>query len=461
MMLEDDKIPEPGPLETGGSGNNDQGGKGNKPTRDDSHNPHPSLLQSKERNNAQEDALGEIRQSLLSEDKKKHKPGWVRRIRQWFKSRLGEKERESTLNERTRHPKVGRGIKRQEVSFRKRKEKKGGPGKRNTGISEGEEKPPEIYVEGPEKAGTSAKEPANNISLREVALQDYVEPLPEAPGREDISSHRILINIRGSLKKLSGYFRKTPKISGDIDPELLEKIASFQEGSEGKREITSEHITLSQVLKKSPSPSQSAGPSAEEIRDIALKEYVEPPPEPRVLTPPINRRLRSFFHGSKSIQRRVLIGFGAFGLAAIVLSLSFLVFSGLWQIRRPVVIPTPNSPYPTMLTIPGGWSFPLRQGVVVDGRWTPTGAEWLNGTEICRWIAIPWNLRLEATFRSLNPSDPIQLTMSNSDQLVYKVQTIQQIDIGKVSELGAKTSCLLVILSKSDSDKRWVLVAYP
>ncbi|HLO15268.1 MAG TPA: hypothetical protein VK206_10590, partial [Anaerolineales bacterium] len=88
-------------------------------------------------------------------------------------------------------------------------------------------------------------------------------------------------------------------------------------------------------------------------------------------------------------------------------------------------------------------------------------AEWLQGTEVCRWVALPWSLQLEAVIRTLNPKDPIELTMSNNDKLVYQVYSVRQLTPEEMQKLDSNSPCLLLILVQPDSDKRWVLTALP
>ena len=57
------------------------------------------------------------------------------------------------------------------------------------------------------------------------------------------------------------------------------------------------------------------------------------------------------------------------------------------------------------MKIPGGLSFNLGRGSLEDGRWNPRSPEWLEGTEVCRWVAIRYSLQLEAVIRTLTRDD--------------------------------------------------------
>jgi hypothetical protein len=141
-----------------------------------------------------------------------------------------------------------------------------------------------------------------------------------------------------------------------------------------------------------------------------------------------------------------------------------LVLYNLYRQTVAASVPTPipsNVPYPTAVSLPGGWTFKLGQGTLVNGSWNPNGAEWLQGTEVCRWVALPWSKQLEAVVRTLNTDDPIKLGMSNNDTLTYKVYSVRQMSPSEMQELDTNTPCLLLVLVQPDSDKRWVLTSLP
>jgi len=118
-------------------------------------------------------------------------------------------------------------------------------------------------------------------------------------------------------------------------------------------------------------------------------------------------------------------------------------------------------PYPVAMNLPGGLNFHLGKGKLDEGRWNPRGPEWLEGTEICRWIAIPHSRQLEAVVRTLTREDQIELIMSNNDKLVYTVYSIDQLNIEEMQELDSGSPCMLLVLAQSDSDERWVVTAVP
>lgn len=141
---------------------------------------------------------------------------------------------------------------------------------------------------------------------------------------------------------------------------------------------------------------------------------------------------------------------------------SVLVYNGIKQaLPTPVPTEAPNLPYPITVSLPGGLNFNLAKGTLKDGVWNPRGPEWLEGTEICRWVAIPWSRQLEAAVRTMNREDAIELLMSNNDRLSYKVESVQELTPAQLQEMDSSVPCLAVILAKQDSEKRWVAVGRP
>jgi hypothetical protein len=119
--------------------------------------------------------------------------------------------------------------------------------------------------------------------------------------------------------------------------------------------------------------------------------------------------------------------------------------------------------HPTRVTLPGGWEFSLGQGQVVEGEWNPQRAEWLVGTEISRWVALPWSLQLEAVLRTLKPEDQLELTMSNFDVLVFNVYSIRELTMEQLLASDPMTPSLLVVLYNDEETEGtyWVVEARP
>jgi len=128
--------------------------------------------------------------------------------------------------------------------------------------------------------------------------------------------------------------------------------------------------------------------------------------------------------------------------------------------------PTPNPlpanlPYPTGLTLPGGWYFALGKSTFSGGAWKPSSSEWLEGTELRRVIALPWNPQTEAVFQTFKPGDRVSLSLNNTDLLVYKISEIKRVPASDASIMSDISPSLLVVLYREDAEERWVILAKP
>lgn len=217
-------------------------------------------------------------------------------------------------------------------------------------------------------------------------------------------------------------------------------------------------------LKKQAFQSRTNASGAEtlsEVRSIALgsdeEVFVEVESKP---VDTLDERVKAVENAFKPYRRYVLFGIAFLGVVIAGIALAIMVST--FQRLRPAPTVVPSSlPYPTSVSLPGGWVFNLGRGVLVDGRWKPKGPEWLEGTEVCRWVSLPWSRQLEAVVRTLNTDDEIQLVMSNSDELVYQVYSIRQMSPDEMQALDTNTPCLLIMLTEDDAEKHWVLTSIP
>lgn len=179
-------------------------------------------------------------------------------------------------------------------------------------------------------------------------------------------------------------------------------------------------------------------------------------------TDPMEERIKAFENAIRPYRRYIftLITFLGVFLAIVA---GALIFRYAQQLAPPEPTKAPsNLPYPAKLVLPGDIQFPLGKGSIgQDGKWNPRGAEWLEGTEICRWVAIPWSRQLEAVVRTLNQKDTIDLVMNNGDRITYTVYSIQQMTLAEMQKQDANKPCLLLVLAQQNVDQKWVVTALP
>ena len=173
-------------------------------------------------------------------------------------------------------------------------------------------------------------------------------------------------------------------------------------------------------------------------------------------------RIKNIFTHSDKLLKQVTIGLA---LLAIMLTI-VIVFVLFSKKQEPAVTIPPTAveslPFPTKIQFPGGWSFDLQAGNLVDGNWNPTSAEWLRGTEICRLVSIPWSKQLDAVFQTFSVGNNIGLTMSNADLLNYKVEKVETVKSSEVFQIINRPSpCLVVVLTQENSDDRQILIGTP
>lgn len=209
-------------------------------------------------------------------------------------------------------------------------------------------------------------------------------------------------------------------------------------------------------------PSENDAESLSEVRAIALEDGEEVFVEVQsTQQDPLEERLNALENALKPYRRHINFTFAFLGLVMAVIAAALLYNAYKGSLPEQPVVEVSNLPFPTSVSLPGGWIFNLGRGSLVDGNWNPKGAEWLQGTEVCRWVALPWSRQLEAVIRTLKTDDPIELGMSNSDKLVYNVYSVRRMSVDEMRELDDNSPCLLILLAENDSQERWVLTALP
>ncbi len=293
----------------------------------------------------------------------------------------------------------------------------------------------------------------------EAAQAAAPEAAPAQPAEGAAAEFRSMVHDR-----LTGAFTEQIEVEpASPPPEVLHDQAGLQpispaaEPEEIEQPAAPGHSILSAL--------RHEGEAVEEepasMREAALEDYVVAPAEEETGLSTVTRMRRSW-RDMRPIDRRLLV------VALVIVGLAVLTGSGfvvLNSIPTPTPAPTATAsilPIPVSISLPGGLVFPLAVGIVgPDGKWNPTGPEWLRDTEICRWVALPYSVQLEAVLRTLKANDEIKLSMSNYDSVSYKVESIQQVPVADIPKLAPSTPSLLVILSKQDSDSRWVVTAKP
>ena len=293
---------------------------------------------------------------------------------------------------------------------------------------------------------------------------------PAEPVSEEIKSPVAEVSVAAieeqqDSKESEEYLEKIDELIDMLEPATEEEALVTRVAEEVPAPLEIVHKVDIDELKKQAFRPRETGEEADnfsEVRAVALEgdEEVFVEVESKV-EDPLEERLKAFENAIKPYRRQINIAFAVLGAVMAVIAglLLYNVYQQLTPKEPPAVVS--NLPYPTSVSLPGGWSFNLGKGALQDGKWNPKGAEWLEGTEVCRWVALPWSRQLEAVIRTLNPDDPIELVMSNNDRFVYKVYSVRQLTSEEMLDLDSNTPCLLLVLAEADTDSRWVLTALP
>jgi hypothetical protein len=300
--------------------------------------------------------------------------------------------------------------------------------------------------------------------------KDKVARPPEPVSKEEIKSPGAEMSVgaieeQAENKESEEYLEQIDELIDMLEPATEEDALVSRVAEEVPTPSETVHKIDLDELKKQAFRPRETGEEADnfsEVRSITLEgdEEVFVEVESKV-EDPLEERLKAFENAIKPYRRQINIAFAVLGAVMAVIAglLLYNVYQQLTPKETPVVVS--NLPFPTSVSLPGGWSFNLGKGALQDGKWNPKGAEWLEGTEVCRWVALPWSRQLEAVIRTLNPNDPIELVMSNNDRFVYKVYSVRQLTPEEMLDLDSNSPCLLVVLAEADSDSRWVLTALP
>lgn len=306
-----------------------------------------------------------------------------------------------------------------------------------------------------QKFGRKNKKPA----IEEPSPAPEIDlPVPLEP--VDLTSDQIKMEERS-------------EIHGESIEDLMQLLQKEADEGSGQLAIEPESappvpepvIDFDQLKKQAfePRPAGEGPETFSEVRSVTLSDgeevFVEVHSE---VSDPLKERLSAFENALKPYKRYIYLAFTFLGIVAVVITSLIL-----WDVyKRSLPPPTPvqqaaNLPYPVSIALPGGWTFDLGRGALQDGQWKPQGPEWLEGTEICRWVGLPWSEQLEAVVRTLNQDDSIELIMSNNDKLTYKVYSVEELTPEQMQKLDSSSPCLLLILTQEESDSRWVLTALP
>jgi hypothetical protein len=320
----------------------------------------------------------------------------------------------------------------------------------------------------PQEQGTEAKDP----------LPKDVDSLPTKEPRSDPSSRA---STSGYATKRLNQKRQMPvdngttdlqeeelnnRLTGDAGQDALPPISPVEKksGKQSRVQAMPQPESKTQLdsnpIAARPGQLKIEEPDFDQLRATALKDYDPDIKEDHRTDRSSVSRMKKWLHRLTFIQKMdILLG----TLVVLGVTILLIVFLSAQSPQKPglasVVYQDPSVPIPVLAIFPDGQSFNLGVGNIENGSWTPKSAEWLAGSEVPRWLSLPWNKKLETKVRAYKIDEPIQLKMSNNDVLVYKFQSLQEISAQEMATFHANTTDLLIILSKPNTSKHLVILA--
>lgn len=311
-------------------------------------------------------------------------------------------------------------------------------GKGKRGKKETDLQAPEIRQPSPEPV-MQAESVVEEKAQRDDDQEEYVEQLDELIDMLEDEAEEDVLEAEPAAVPLDMEDQPQEKEPQVVDVAELKKRAF-------RRSTPEEEMNLS------------------EVRTIALDDggeevFVEVEAK---AADPRQERIRSIENALRPYRRYFNFIFVFVSLVMVLLVSASLYRLYLRSLPPPPVEEVVQLPYPVRMNLPGGLSFNLGKGSLdEEGRWEPFGPEWLEGTEICRWIAIPYSRQLEAVVRTFNREDQIELVMSNNDTLTFTVNSINQLSLEEMQEIDSGSPCMMLVLAQADTEKRWVVTAIP
>lgn len=248
--------------------------------------------------------------------------------------------------------------------------------------------------------------------------------------------------------------------------------ASLFDDEVNEEALVSAYLAGQAVRKEPPAPA-STGASAPDLRAIALENYGEDVEDSPAEEGAEAAELETGQPAGKlglwdrvarlTVLQKILLA----EVVLLVVLVPFLVFAALTapKAEKPVIVfPMPHAlpegvPYPTGLTLPGGWGFDLQKSTFAEGDWKPAGSEWLEGTEVRRVVALPWNKQTDAVVRTFQPGDTISLMLSNQDEVEYEIVSVERRTSTEADFLADRKLSLVVLFYDEASEDRWVIIA--
>ncbi len=119
-------------------------------------------------------------------------------------------------------------------------------------------------------------------------------------------------------------------------------------------------------------------------------------------------------------------------------------------------IPSKNN-QPASIEI-AGLSYVLGTGQIKNGIWQPQAAEWLNGSDLRRVIAIPYDHQTVNTLTNIPPGTVAKLRLRSGEVVKYKIAETYRVQRQQIEILAEKKPSVAIILSGEPGILRTIII---
>lgn len=106
----------------------------------------------------------------------------------------------------------------------------------------------------------------------------------------------------------------------------------------------------------------------------------------------------------------------------------------------------------------GGVAFELTRSKLEDGEWHPVLAEWLDGSELRRVVAVPFSQEVGQAVARLKYGDILRLRLGSSEVAEYRLVDIVRLKRHQIEALSSQSPSLAIVLHSERANERYVLI---
>lgn len=106
-----------------------------------------------------------------------------------------------------------------------------------------------------------------------------------------------------------------------------------------------------------------------------------------------------------------------------------------------------------------GYSYILGTGVVENGAWQPTGAEWLKGSYLRKIIGLPYEAEMANVLNQIRAGNVIKLRLRSGEIVKYKIAQTLRVQRQQIEVLAERSPSLAIVLYGEPSPERTVVIA--